>query len=150
MQKIHINEADPVVRFTPNIPGSLTPVYTITVPEKIVYSLHDGVVLVMKLKDATGAEIADTSDILLAGIRPGRKLPVEILPKKYRAFAALSHSEQYDNNKNGQLRLKIPRGRMDFLELHQLIIMVRSDDVVDPDESFFEIEVDESPYRDRA
>jgi len=40
------------------------------------------------------------------------------------------------------------RGRLDLLEMHEFWILVNSPDVVDLDNSLFELEVDYAPYRD--
>lgn len=149
MARLNINHLDEQVTFTPNIPGIASPVFRIRVPEKIVYTIQDGAVLVMKLRDKDGQEIDPTSEITFAATRPGRRLPVEIDGKDYRAWASLSLNEQYDNNKNQMIRLEIVRGRLDLLELHEFIIMVNSPDVVDLTNSLFELEVDYEPYRDR-
>lgn len=149
MARLNLNHLDPQVTFTPNIPGIAFPVFKIRVPEKIVYTIRDGAVLVMKLRDKDGQEIDPTSEITFAAIRPGRRLPTEIDGKDYRAWASLSLNEQYDNNKNHMIRLEIVRGQLDLLELHEFHIMVNSPDVVDLENSLFELEVDYAPYRDR-
>ena len=73
----------------------------------------------------------------------------KLTEKDYRAWASLALNDQYDNNKNGAIRLEIARGRLDLLELHQFLIQVNSPDVVVLDNSLFELEVDYAPYRDR-
>jgi len=149
MARLNINHLDEQVTFTPNKPGIISTVFAIKVPEKVVYTIFDGAVLVMKLRDAEGKEIDPTSEIVFAGIRPGRRLPVEIDGKDYRAWASLPLNDQYDNNKNAAIRLEIARGRLDLLETHQFLIQVNSPDIVDLDNSLFELEVDYAPYRDR-
>lgn len=149
MARLNINQLDETVTFTPNIPGINSTVFTITVPEKVVYTIADGAVLVMKLRKANGDEIDPTSKVIFAGIRPGRRLPVEIDGKDYRAWHSLSLNEQYDSNKNAAIRLLISRGRLDLLELHKFMIQVESPDLVDFEQSLFELEVDYAPYRDR-
>src|SRR5690606_34790438 len=123
-------------------------VFAIRVPEKIVYTIFDGSVLVMKLRDSGGDEIDPTSEIVFAGIRPGRRVPVEIDGKDYRAWT-MPLNDQYDLNRNNAIRLQIPRGRLDLLETHEFLIQVKSPDVVDIENSLFELEVDYAPYRDR-
>ena len=103
----------------------------------------------MHLRNAAGNHIPYDSQIVIAGIRPGRRLPVEIDGKDYRPWAALQINEQYDNTKNQSIRLEIRGGRLDLLEYHKLLIQVKSTDVVDLDNSFFELELDYMPYRDR-
>ena len=149
MARLNINQLDEQVSYTPNKPGIISTVFTITVPEKVVYTIFDGAILIMKLRDAEGNEIDPTSEIIFSGIRPGRRLPVEVDGKDYRAWASLALNDQYDNNKNGAIRLEIARGRLDLLELHQFLIQVNSPDIVDLDNSLFELEVDYAPYRDR-
>ena len=149
MAKLQINNNDDVVTYTPNVLNSPSPVWTIRVPEKIVYTIMDKALLVLKLRDLNGDEIQADTDIIFSGIRPGKRLPTEIDSKDYRPYSALNVNEQYDSNKNGMLRLHIEKGRLDLLETHRFIIMANSGTLIDPDESFFEIEIDESPYRDR-
>lgn len=149
MARLNINHLDPQVTYTENIPGIASPVFKIRVPEKIVYTIRDGALLVMKLRDADGKEIDPTSEITFAAIRPGRRLPTEIDSKDYRAWSSLNLNEQYDNNKNQMIRLEIVRGQLDLLEMHEFWILVNSPDIVDLDNSLFELEVDYAPYRDR-
>lgn len=149
MARLNLNQLDAQVEFNPNIPNIASPVFRIRVPEKVVYTIRNGAILVMKLRDAAGNEIDPTSEVTFAAIRPGRRLPTEVDGKDYRAWASLSLNEQYDGNKNGAIRLEIVRGRLDLLELHEFLIMVDSPDVIDLTNSLFELEVDYAPYRDR-
>lgn len=146
--KLNINQLSPQVKFTPNVPNVLTPVFTITVPEKVRYTLMDKDLLVMKLCDANGKEIDANSDIVLAGKRPQQLKTKLVDSKKYRAYRTLDVSEQYDANTNASLRINLAMGRLDLIELHSLTIEVNSPDVIDLDNSFFELEVDEQIYRD--
>jgi len=146
--KLNINQLSPQVRYTPNVPNVLTPVFTITVPEKVRYTIMDKDLLVMKLCDADGNEIDANSDVVIAGKRPQQLKTRLVDSKKYRAYKTLDVSQQYDANLNASLRINLAKGRLDLIELHSLTIEVNSPDVVDFENSFFELEVDEQIYRD--
>ena len=84
--KLNINQLSPQVKYTPNVPNVLTPVFTITVPEKVRYTIMDKDLLVMKLCDADGNEIDANSDIVIAGKRPQQLKTKLVDSKKYRAY----------------------------------------------------------------
>lgn len=149
MARLSINHLDHNVTFTENVPNVMSRLFAIRIPEKVIYTIRSGAALVMKLRNQNGDQIDPTSEITFAAIRPGRRLPTEIDGKDYRPWHSLPLNDQYDGNKNQQIRLEIVRGRLDLLELHEFIIMIDSPDVVDLDNSLFELEVDYAPYRDR-
>jgi hypothetical protein len=147
--RLNLNQASDPVTFSANVAGSLTTVYKIKVPEKVVYSLYDQCLLVMQLKDSSAAQIPAVSEIVIAGIRPGRRLPVEIDGFDYRPWYSLSTiSDQYDSTKNGKLHIRIDGGKLDLLENHELLIQVKSTAVVDESNSLFELEIEQNPHRD--
>lgn len=149
MARLTINQSDEQVTFEANTPNRLSEVYRIKVPDKQVYTLRDGALLVMKLRKADGTEIDSTSDIVFSAIRPGRRLPVEIDGKDY-IFWTIPQNDQWDTNKNQDIRLQIQGGYLDLLETHEFIIAVNSPDLIDEDQSNFTLEFDYVPYRDRA
>jgi hypothetical protein len=104
--------------------------------------------LVMKLCDADGNQIHENSYFVIPVKRPQQLKTKLVDSKKYRAYKTLDVSQQYDANVNASLRINLAKGRLDLIELHSLTIEVNSPDVVDFDNSFFELEVDEQIYRD--
>ena len=144
-----INHLDEMVQLHENIPGSLTPIATITVPEKLIYTIHHRDLVVMKLyAKGTGQELDPNTDVVFSGMRPGRRKSTEIDGRDYRYWRALDLNAQMDANMNQGIRLSIPNGRLDLLESHKFIIEINSPDVVDWNTSFFTLDIEYAPYRD--
>lgn len=145
---ISINHTDPEVTLAANIPGTLTRVATITTPDKQLFTVYNGDLLVMQLQTAVPAQIPGTSRIVISAERPGRELPTQIDVNDYLVWSVLDINDQYDSNRNSQCRLHLARGKIDLPETHSLIIMVDSPELIDWGESMFALQLDYNPFRD--
>lgn len=145
--KLPINQMDDSVRFSPNIPGALSTIYTIKVPESLIYTLFALTPLKMKLLKANGQEISRNTKVVISAKRPGQIEATQLAVGLYASWADLSPQEQNDSNMNSAIRLDVPRGRLDLIELHELLIRVESPDVVDGDLSHFILEIDQQDFR---
>jgi hypothetical protein len=147
MANMRLTSSDSVVTAHQNTPGVATPVWEVRVPEKMKYTLYNGALLAMKLRQVGGQEIDPNDTIIIAGKRPGKGLPVELWRTTYRAWTG-SERDQYDSTKNALNRLRLQGGGVQLNEEHRLYIMVESSKQVDPDQSFFEVEYEEARFRD--
>lgn len=147
---LRINSSDSAVQFVGNVAGVMSVVWRIIAPAKQVYRFSDRALLVMKLRATGPVEFSPNDEIVIAGRKPGWKVPREIWQTTYRAWRNADEATQYDATKNGLLRVRFDQGRLDLPETHELWIMANSSLVADSSQSFFEIEYDELPYNDPA
>lgn len=145
--KLPINQMDDSVRFTPNIPNALSTVYTVKVPESLIYTLFALTPLKMKLLKSNGQEISRNTKVVISAKRPGQIEATQLAVGLYASWADLSPQEQNDTNMNSAIRLDVPRGRLDLIELHELLIRLEGPDVVDGDLSHFILEIDQQDFR---
>jgi len=143
--KITYKRTDLGVSTSSNTANAYSTILTVTVPKGVKYTLYTDTPFVIKLYDSGGTEIANDSTLIIAGQKPGDRLPRELAEFDYRPFSVLTEAQQ--NNKNYQERTRVPlrTPAVTFLQDEKIIIQLKSSSVVDWTQSAtaFEFEVEE-------
>jgi hypothetical protein len=148
MQKtlITFNRTDLGVSTSSNTANAYSTILQVTVPKGVKYTLRSNTPFVIKLYDSTGAEISNSSKLIIGGQKPGDRLVRELAEFDYRPFSVLT--EQNQRNKNYQERLKVAlrSPAVTFLQDEKIVIQLNSSSVVDwtQTSTAFEFEVEES------
>lgn len=140
-----IDNTSPLVQVVSNIANALTDIVRIVVPPRIVYRLHAGEVLKLKLFNSAGTEVPRSARLVI-GVRKPNTLQVEELWRStYGPWRALSETEQSRRENQGSLGINFAGPWLDVLERQQLVIQIESSVVVDWNHAgtFFETRVEE-------
>jgi hypothetical protein len=122
-----------------NAANNLTKIWEAKTPDGLERLIQDRALLVMKLRNSAGDEIAADSKIVFGVKEPINDYPSKIDESSYLPFRNKSISEQMDNTKNEHMRLDIDRGGVRLPELNKIIISLESPDVVDWSQSSVEL-----------
>lgn len=146
-----LNKYSDEVETMENAEDRMSTIFKAKTPDKKNFRLHDDTLLVMKLYDADGDQIPGKAKVEIAGKKPTQRNPREIDEKPYRPYNQISVDRQYDESNQGELKIEVDPGHIDFIEGHEILIRLKSDKVVDweNEDSIIEFNVEEQPYRDR-
>ena len=114
-----------------NAVDNKTKIFEMKTPDGLERLVQDGALLVMKLRDSSGDEIAADTKIVFGVKEPINEFPSMVDQKSYLAFRNTTLAEQTDNTKNEHMRLEIDRGGVRLPELNSFSIWVVSPDQVD-------------------
>jgi hypothetical protein len=118
-----------------NAVNNKTKIFEMTTPDGLQRLIQDRALLVMKLKNSAGDEIAADTKIVFGVKEPINEFPSMVDQKSYLAYRNTDLAEQTDNTKNEHMRLEIDRGGVVLPELNAFSIWIVSPDQVDWDQS---------------
>ncbi|MFW6046668.1 MAG: hypothetical protein ACOCP4_02615 [Candidatus Woesearchaeota archaeon] len=151
---IQINNNKSFVNTYQNQPGVLSKIFDSIVPDKRVHTLKNGTVLILDLQDSDGNQLPANTELFLGGKRITPIWPTDIDQKSYRPYNQINSvkgvSAQYDENNQAQLLIEVSKGKLDFIEGHEISLWVESSEQIDWDNSTIEFEVQEKAYRDNS
>jgi hypothetical protein len=136
---MQLNRQTDGVEVYQNAANNLTKIWEAKTPDGLERLIQDRALLVMKLRNSAGDEIAADSKIVFGVKEPINDYPSKIDESSYLPFRNKSISEQMDNTKNEHMRLDIDRGGVRLPELNKIIISLESPDVVDWSQSSVEL-----------
>ena len=127
-----------------NAADNKTKIFEMRTPDALERLVQDRALLVMKLRDSSGEEIAADAKIVFGVKEPIQTFDDKISEKSYQPYRTKSLDAQYNDDENRKMRLDIKSGGVRLEEGDSISIHIKSDTKIDVEKCTIEInDIDE-------